>query len=235
MFVNSALGPEADVSRYNCFVSWAIFDTVSAAEAQAVLSVARRRKFKRGETIFHEGDPGDALHLIEQGHVALRVTTPMGEVATLRILGPGDHFGELAVVSPAPRNATVVAVNAVETRTLHRDQLAALRGDHPGVDAVLLEAVIAEVRRLSLQLTDAMFVPVPKRLARRLAELADQFRDGTGTVEIPLTQDDVAGLVGTTRPTVNKCLQELADNGAIALSRGRVTVLDEQMLARKGR
>ena len=80
-----------------------MFDVVSDEQARAFLALARRRRFKRGEVVFHEGDPGDTLRLVDRGHLAVRVTTPLGDTATLRVLGPGDYFGELAVVSPAPR------------------------------------------------------------------------------------------------------------------------------------
>lgn len=214
---------------------WALFDVVSEEQARAVLAVARRRRFKRGEVVFHEGDPGDTLHLVDRGHVAVRVTTPMGDTATLRVLGPGDYFGELAVVSPAPRNATVVALEAAETLGLHRDEVDELRRLHPEVDRVLLEAVVGEVRRLSVQLLEALYVPVPKRVARRLVELADAYREGDGAVVLPLTQEDLAGVCGTTRPTVNKVLNELADRGLVDVERGRVTVGDRAGLRRAGR
>src|SRR5215208_3535074 len=125
---------------------------LSEEDRQAVLAKARRRKFAPREVVFHEGDPGDTLHLIAKGHVAVRVTTPMGDVATLRILGPPDFFGELAVISPAPRNATVVALDATETLSLHRADVDELRVQHPEVDTLVLEGAVAEVRRLSIQL-----------------------------------------------------------------------------------
>lgn len=216
-------------------MKWALFDAVSEEQARAVLAVARRRRFKRGEVVFHEGDPGDTLHLVDRGHVAVRVTTPLGDTATLRVLGPGDYFGELAVVSPAPRNATVVALEPTETLGVHRDEVDELRRRHHEVDRVLLEAVVGEVRRLSVQLLEALYVPVPKRVARRLVELADGYGDTDGAVVLPLTQEDVAGVCGTTRPTVNKVLNDLASRSLVTVDRGRVTVVDRDGLRRAGR
>src|SRR6476660_2554179 len=97
----------------NLVVDWPILDVLSDEERQSFLRACRRRRFARNEVIFHEGDPGDTLHLIARGHVAIRVTTPLGDVATLRVLEPGEFFGELAVVSPAARNATALAIDAV--------------------------------------------------------------------------------------------------------------------------
>ena len=185
--------------------------------------------------IFHEGDPGDTLHLIARGHVAIRVTTPLGDIATLRVLEPGQFFGELAVVSPAPRNATAIAADAVETLTVHRDQFEELRQRHPRVDRVLVEALTAEVRRLAVQLLDALYVPVERRVWRRLSELARVFGDDGDQPIVPLTQEDLAQVVGTTRPTVNRLLREGEAAGVIRITRGRVQIVDAEALARRAR
>jgi CRP/FNR family cyclic AMP-dependent transcriptional regulator len=204
---------------------------LDVADTRAVLSAARRRKYKRGEAICREGDPGDTLFLLDRGHVAVRVTTPLGDTATMRVLGPGSQFGEIAVIESVPRSATVVALDAVETMSLHRDVIQELRGSHPTVDRVLLSASLNEVRRLTMALAEALYLQVPKRLARTLQRLLDVFPDGT----IPLTQDDIAGLCGTTRQTANEVLQSLVADGCIALSRGRITVVDATRLAHAAR
>lgn len=115
-------------------MSWALSAEIPPEQARLVLAQARRRRFARCEVVFHEGDPGETLHLIESGHVAVRVTTPLGDTATLRVIGPGGHLGELAVVSPAPRSATILALDPTETLALHRDEMNALRAKHPEVD-----------------------------------------------------------------------------------------------------
>lgn len=217
-------------------MEWRPLSVLSDDERRSVLAAARRRRFARGETLFHEGDPGDTMHLLEKGRVALRVTTPLGDTATLTVLGPGDYFGELAIVSPAPRNSTVVALEAVETLSLHRDQINALRARHADIDRVLLEAVVGEVRRLSHQLLEALYVPADKRVLRRLVDLHRLYAaDGPGPATIPLTQEDVAELAGTTRPTTNKVLRQAEDAGVLRISRGRVVVLDPAGLLQRAR
>ena len=199
------------------------------------MHAVRRRRFARNEVIFHDGDPGDTLHLLAKGHVAIRVTTPLGDVATVRVLKSGDCFGELAVVSPAPRNATAVAIGTVETLGIHRTQFDELRERQPSIEGLLVEALVAEVRRLTVQLLDALYVPVDKRVWRRLTELAAIFRDGTDPVVVPLTQEDVAQVVGTTRPTVNRLLREGEAAGIVRIARGRLEILDPDAIARRGR
>jgi CRP-like cAMP-binding protein len=233
--------PEVQVSDessrepYRDAVRSRLLEALDAEDAARILTIARRRRFGRGEVVFHEGDPGDALHLIEKGHVKIRVTTPLGDTALLRVLGPGDFFGELAVISPSPRNATVAAVEGAETLSLHRDHLNELRGDHPSVDALLLEAAVAEVRRLSTQLLEALYVPAPKRVLRRLLEVGELYGDADQVVVVPFTQDDVAQLAGTTRPTTNRVLREARGQGLLDIQRGRIVIADPERLARAAR
>jgi CRP/FNR family cyclic AMP-dependent transcriptional regulator len=208
-----------------------LLDELDDADTRLVIAASRRRRYKRGEAICREGDPGDTLFLIDKGHVAIRVTTPAGETATMRVIGPGSHFGEMAVLEAVSRSATVVAIDTVETLCLHRDVIEELRTQHHSVDRAMLLAALKEVRRLSHALTEALYLPVPRRLARTLDRLTDVFADGV----IPLTQDDLAGLTGTTRQTANEVLQQLVADGAITLSRGKVIVVDRARLARAGR
>src|SRR5437868_12006755 len=100
-------------------MEWPIFAGLPQEDVQAVLGVARKRTFSKGEIVFHRGDPGDSLHLVVSGRFAVRVMTPVGDVATVRIRGPGESFGEMALVHPtAHRSATVGALEPAETRAL---------------------------------------------------------------------------------------------------------------------
>jgi CRP/FNR family transcriptional regulator, cyclic AMP receptor protein len=217
-------------------VEWRLLSSLGDEERRAVLGASRPRRYAKGETLFHEGDPGDTLHLLAKGRVAIRVTTPLGDTATLTVLAPGDYFGELAIVSPAPRNSTVVALEPVETLTLHRDQLEDLRRRHVAVDRVLLEALAEEVRRLSHRLLEALYVPADKRVLRRLVDLRNLYSvDGSDPVTIPLTQDDLAALAGTTRPTTNRVLRQAEAEGTLQIGRGRVVVVHAAQLAHRAR
>jgi CRP-like cAMP-binding protein len=211
-------------------VHWRLLDPLDDEERRRLLSVARRRRYRRAEVVFHEGDPGDSLHLLERGHVSIRRSTPMGDVVALLVLGPGDVFGELALVGGGTvRSSTVQALDAVETLTLHREQFDELRQEHPGVDRILVEALSAGIQRLSDRLLETLYVPVHTRVLRRLVELAEVY----GTDGIPLTQDDLAGLAGTSRPSANKALRAAEDAGLVKVGRGRVAVLDLAELRRR--
>ena len=203
-----------------------------ADDVQRVLSRCRRRTFKRGEVVFHEGDLADALHFIAKGRVAVHVTTPLGETATIEIQQAGDVFGEQALIPPvAPRAATIVALEPTETLALAAAEFEALRDEHPSVDRIMLAIFARRYRALLGRLLEALYVPADKRMLRRVLEAAAVY-DGD---VVPLTQEDLAGLAGTTRETVNRVLRREQDAGALGLARGRITVLDPTALERRSR
>src|SRR5919107_6208391 len=99
---------------------WSFLEGVPEADRRRLLAATHRRRFARREVLFHEGDPGDTVHLLDRGRVAVRITTPLGDVSTLRVRGPGSVIGELALLGDAgsemPRRmATVVALERTET------------------------------------------------------------------------------------------------------------------------
>lgn len=216
-------------------VEWTLLAGLTGDERRALLAEARRRRFAKGDIVFHEGDPADALHLVDRGRFAVRITTPLGDRATVGVVGRGGWFGELSIVSDAPRNATVAALEPGETLSLRRAQVDELRNRDAAVDRVLITALVDELRRTSARLVEALYVPAETRVLRRLSEMARIYADVEGRVVIRLTQDDIAQLAGATRPTVNKILRAAAADGIIGLRRGQIEVLDPDRLGKAAR
>lgn len=211
-----------------------LFDRLPEEERRALRAAARRRRFRRGDTIFHEGEAGDSLHVIDSGHVAIRIGTALGDVVTLTVLGPGASFGEQALLSAdARRTASAVCLDEVQTVAVAGDDFEGLRQRLPAVDRFLVDVLASQVRRLSGQLVESLHVDADTRIARRLATLAEAY--GGEPPVIPVTQDDIASMAGTTRPTVNRALKLLETAGTIALARGRITVVDAAALAAAAR
>jgi CRP/FNR family transcriptional regulator, cyclic AMP receptor protein len=209
---------------------WPVLSSLSVADRTRVLQAGRRRQFARGETLFRYGDPADAVYLLDHGRVAVRVQTPQGDEVILNVLGPGQVFGELALIDPrSRRTATVTALEACEAIALHRSQFEALRTAGPQVDRFLVASLAAQVARLSEHLLEVLFVPTPLRVIRRLLVLAEEFADA----RIPVTQEELGLMSGTTRPTVNEVLRDLERQGAVRLGRGRIEVRDAAGLQRR--
>ena len=199
---------------------------------RAVLAAADWRRFDRGVVLFHEGEAGGSLHVLMRGRVAIRVTTPDGDAATLNVIGPGAAFGELSLLGLATmRTATVQAIEPVQTLVLQRAEFERLRRSYPSVDRLLVEYLAAQVRRLSERLTEALCIETRIRVLRRLLELHAVFDSGP----VSVTQEEIATMAGTTCPTVNRVMQDLAEAGIVELGRGRFTVVDPAALARAAR
>lgn len=215
---------------------FAILGSLSEEQQRRVLASSRRRRFARREVLFHEGDPGDTLHLVDKGRVAVRITTPRGDVATVDVLGRGAVVGVLAVLEEGGRrHATVVALEPTETLSLDRGQLEELHRTHPAVDRFLMAVLAAHLRRVDAQLMEALFVPVERRVVRRLLHLCELYGGDEHGVDIPLTQEDLASMAGTSRATANRVLRQLEEAGVVALSRNRVSVLDVGEVTRRAR
>jgi len=217
-------------------VEWRLLEDVPSNDVRELLSIARRRTFGRNEVVFHRGDPADSLHLIVSGRFAVRVLTPLGDTALIAVHGPGDAFGELALVTDgAVRSATVTALEPAETRSVYRDDFARLQRRYPSVNEVLVRLLAEQVRRSNERILEAHYVDADRRVLRRLAELSRIYGDGTSGTEIPLTQEDLAEMSGTSRATVNRVLREEEKRDSVELRRGRTIVLDAEALARRAK
>ena len=178
-------------------MEWRLLADVPPDEVRDLLEIARRRHFARNEVVFHRDDPGDALHLIAKGRFSIRVMTPLGQVATIALRGPGDSFGEMALLSEdARRSATVTAIEEAETFAVTRSDFERLRLRYPGVNELLLRFLQNEVRLLNERLLEALYVPVERRILRRLVEAAALFPHGENEAVITLTQESLAEMVG---------------------------------------
>jgi CRP-like cAMP-binding protein len=219
-------------------MQWRLLEGVSAEEMRELLKLARRRRFSRGEVVFHSGDPGDSLHLIAKGRFAMRFMTPLGQVATVAVRGAGESFGELALLGDEERrSATVAALEEAETFAIHKPEFERLRREHPEVNEVLLRFLAREVRLMGERLLEALYLPVEKRVLRRLLDLAALYAndDDDDAVVISLTQESLAELAGATRATVNQVLRQEQERGLIELERGSTRVLNLPALAERSR
>ena len=209
-----------------------LFENLPEPELRRLVATARRRVFRRNEVVFHGGDPADTLHLIARGRFASKVTTQFGDMVTVAVQGPGEAFGELALVEvAASRSTSVVALEPGETWAVGRDDFTRLRKQYPAVNDVLVRLMAQRLRRQSELLVEALFVPAETRVLRRLCELAALYGDGGDSTIVPLTQKDIAALSGTSRATVNRILRAEAKRGTVRLTRGKTAVLDLDSLA----
>jgi CRP/FNR family transcriptional regulator, cyclic AMP receptor protein len=216
-----------------------LFGGLDTESRQAIAGTLRTRRFRKGEVVFHEGDPGDSLFIVVSG--ALKVVLPSedGDEAILATLRRGDFLGELALLDGAPRSASAIALQATEMLTLPRDRFTALVAAEPAIRDALLGSLAAELRRLTAHVAELHFLDMTGRLAARLARLAadhgERDADGSVRLDAPLTQSDLGAMIGATRQSVNKLLGEFVDKALIRMDRDVIVIPDLALLERASR
>jgi CRP/FNR family transcriptional regulator, cyclic AMP receptor protein len=213
-----------------------LFSQADDATIDALAAALRIRRFRKAETVFHQRDPGDALFIVASGSVKVVLPSDDGlESAIVAVLGPGEFFGELAILDGAPHSATIVAIEPTETLVLHRDAFFGLIDSDPELRRALLASLARAIRRLTGHVEDLHFLDLPARLASRILRLAAAEPvgpDGEVRIPWPYTQSEVAGMIGGSRQSVNRLLADLADEGIIRIEREELIVSDVERLAR---
>jgi CRP-like cAMP-binding protein len=206
------------------------FAGLDAAALERVAAGMRSRRFRRGEVIFHVGDPGDALFVIVAGDVKISLPSETGDEAILATLGPGEVFGELALLDGASRSASATALGPTETVILPRERFRELIATEAGVRDALLASIAGELRRLTTHVEELHFLDITGRLAARLVRLAHDggtpLADGSIRLRANLTQGDLAAMVGCTRQSVNKLLGQFTDDHLLRQERAGIVITD---------
>ena len=218
-----------------------VFGRVQAASLRQLAAACTTRTYKRDQFLWYQGDPGDYLVVITSGLVKVTVTSVHGDEMVLVTLGAGDVVGELSVIDQGQRSASLVAVRPTEVVVVARSPLVALMQRSPELLDDLLCALGATVRRLTEQSTDLVFLDLAGRVAKLLVRSAAASRPEVGThdrsdppvFEMPLTQTELAQMLGASRPALNRVLQGFASRGFIRLDGRKVTVLDLAGLRRR--
>jgi CRP-like cAMP-binding protein len=216
-----------------------MFRDLSEEQLDALAGGLRTRRYRRGEAIFHQGDPGDALHIILAGRVKIASPSESGVEAILATLRPGEFFGSLALLDGAPRSASAVAAEATETLVLPRETFRKLLDASPAIRDHVFAELAGELRRLTTHVEELHFLDITGRLAARLVRLAEEqgTLEGGGEIRLtsPITQGELAAMVGSTRQSVNKLLGYFVDDGLIRFEKDALVVVDVAGLQRAAR
>lgn len=211
----------------------ALFRRLPDVELEALARQVVRRRFGRNQLIFSQGDRGDGLYIVAQGHVTITRENWDGGELILGVNEPGEYFGELALFDDEPRVASVTAIEGCETFFLSRDAFRQFLRAHPDAVFTCLQVIVRQFRRLTELADEIALLDLRSRLARRLLRLADQGMVGTpdgAPASFRITQQQLANMMGATRESVNKRLHALADEGMVELTRGEIMILDRERL-----
>lgn len=211
------------------------FSGLDDAHLRVLAASFNTQTFERGETIFHQGSPGSVLYIIVSGQVRIFTISETGQELSVTIFRQGDFFGELALLDGEPRSAGAVAMCRTTTLLLHRSVFLAAVNAHPPIAVAVLEAMAQRLRQSTSHAELISTSSAPQRVVRQLLVLAARYgrREANATtIDLHLTQEDLASLAGTTRETVNRVLAALRDQGLIRVARAQLSVIDISALER---
>ena len=205
------------------------------ADRDALLALARPRRFPAGSTLMYAGQAGTEVMSLVSGRVKVTYVTEDGREVILDFRGPGELLGEMAVIDGNPRSSTVAAVEAVEVHAISATDFRALVASRPTLANQLLQNTLRRFRDSDRKLIEFGASHTIGRVAARLVELVARF--GTSTpgghvIDLPISQEELAGWTGSSREAVAKALHALRDERLITTERRRITVLDLERLMR---
>ena len=213
-----------------------LFTGLAEEEIQELMALAKRRTFRSGEVIFHRDDPGQVLYVMKEGKVKICLISPDGQEISLAVLGKGDCFGEFAILDSLPRSADAVAMEKVECYTLQRSDFHNAVMKNPKIAIQIMEVLTKRLRTTDEMIEDLIFLDVPGRVAKKLLELADshgvKVEDGV-RIDVRLTQQELASMVGASRESVNKVMGYFTDKRFISSDKHRITLLRITELRRR--
>lgn len=198
----------------------------SAPLRQMLESQASDIRLSQGETLFEQGDTGDALYAIVEGALEFSILSVAGRKLTLDLMRPGAIFGEIALFDPGERTATVTATEPSRLRRLRNRDILGQIERHPELAGDLLRLAGQRMRWMSAQLNEQVFLPMPVRLARKLLYLTPEGGNG----RLGLSQSELAEFVGATREAVSKTLSNWKRSGIIEINRGALQIIDRKAL-----
>jgi CRP-like cAMP-binding protein len=207
------------------------------ADREALAGGLGRRRYRRGDIICQKDEPGHALFIVERGSVRIYVPSSQGNDLILAVLGAGDFFGDLSLLDGRPRSASAAATAETMLLTLERADFIALITSRPAAAMAVLEAVSRRLRETDEMASDLAFLDVGGRLAKKLLELSGAHgvqRPAGGTlIDLPITQEELANMIGVTRESVNRNLSDFRRMGLIQNQGRKLIVRDPERLRRR--
>lgn len=211
------------------FRKMALFAELDDREVAAIAGVAKTRRYAKDDVIFHADERGDVFCVIREGQVKITMISPEGKEIILSTMGPGDFFGEMALIEDEPRSATVVAMAPLEVLTIWRTDFLQILADNFSITRKILAELSRRIRRTSNKFESLATMDVYGRLARFFLDLAQQhgkvLDNGYVAVTRP-THQAIANTIGTSRETVSRLIHELMRQDLL-LSEGKTVYLSK--------
>ena len=213
----------------------ALFATLDRPLLERLGERSVERFYRKGQIVFHQGDPGESLFVVISGLVKVFVSSEEGDEMVLVTLGAPETFGELSLIDQGSRSASAQTLQQTSLLSLSRTTLLAAMQENPSLSEALLRSLGGVVRRLTEQASDLVFLDLHGRVAKLLLALAEErgeMQGGLITLDLHMTQSDLAGMVGGSRQSVNQILHTFARRGYLEIH-GRKMVMKQPELLRR--
>lgn len=209
-----------------------LFHGLPAATIDAIAGLAHRRTIDKDAMIFSQGDDGDALYGIASGQVRIFSADDKGHEVFLNILGPGDTFGEIALLDGLPRTASAITTARSTLASIPRRQFLVLLEREPGLSVHLMKLLCGRLRWVSDLVEESAFLAGPARVAKRLSNLVESYGRPVpgGGIEVVMSQADLGHFLGVSRQIINQYLRTWCEEGWVELKRGRIIVHDTEAI-----
>ena len=214
------------------FRKFSLFAELDDRELASVAAVAKTRRYAKDDVVFHADESGDVFCLIREGEVKVTMISPEGKEIILSMLGPGDFFGEMALLDDEPRSATVIATTPLDVVTIWRSDFLSLLNENFSITRKVLAELSARLRTASNRIESLATMDVYGRLARFFLDLAREggkvLDNGYVAVTRP-THQAIANMIGTSRETVSRLIHDLMKQNLL-LSEGKTIYLRKTAL-----
>lgn len=225
--------PDASDRNRALLAATPTFRGVPEAQLGTLARQAKPLRLAPREVLFAKGDPGESMYLVVSGRMRIGVVSVEGREVTYALIGPGQVFGEIAILDGGPRTADATAVEASDLLVIERRDILAFIRTNGDYGLRLIETLCRRLRHANELLEDTIFLSLPSRVAKQLLALADEIGEpGEGGVTIRMSQQAVADHMGISRESVNKVLAKWEQGGLVRLWRGQITIRDRAGLAR---
>lgn len=206
-----------------------LFEQLAPETLDELIAFSRLQHFAARDVVFFKGDPGDSLYAIVSGRVGITTTSEGGKEIILNILGPGEVFGEIALLDGKERTAGAMALDPAELLRVDQADFLPFLERNPKLSIRLMRVLCERIRWTSDVIEDTIFLDIPHRLAKRLLTLVSQYGKPTPdgiTIDIKLSQENLGQMLGVTRESVNKGIRTLEAQGIIVHEHGIINVTD---------
>ena len=203
-----------------------IFCDLDAEAFEQLCRYAKNATLKRGATIYSKGDPGNSLYVVISGTAKMSISSPDGRSAILNLIGPGEIFGEIALLDGRERTADATANTNCEVFIIDRREFLPFVRSQPALAMKFIELLCARLRWTSDQVEQIILQDLPGRLASALIRLTERHKATQGGRAIAITQQEISEMVGMSRESINKQLRAWASRNWVRLEHGAIIVLE---------